>query len=78
MESKLPEGWEWKTILEVCDKITSGGTPSRKKSEYYGGSIPWVKSGDLNDGILNETSEKITQEAKRFAKELLEANRCVS
>ena len=36
-------------------KITSGGTPSRTHSEYYeDGTIPWVKTGDLNDKYLFE------------------------
>lgn len=43
-------------------KITSGGTPSRTHSEYYeDGTIPWVKTGDLNDKYLFETDEKISQ-----------------
>ena len=43
-------------------KITSGGTPSRNRSEYYeNGTIPWVKTGDLKDKYLFETDEKISQ-----------------
>ena len=42
---------------------TSGGTPSRKNSGYYGGNIPWVKSGELDKGIIIDTEEKITEEA---------------
>ncbi|QXC58897.1 restriction endonuclease subunit S [Vibrio mimicus] len=44
-------------------KITSGGTPSRKKSEYYdGGDIHWVKTGDLHNKYVRSASEFITQE----------------
>ena len=39
---------------------TSGGTPSRKRKDYYNGTIPWVKSGELNDGYIVETAEHIT------------------
>ena len=43
-------------------KITSGGTPSRKKSEYYSdGDIPWVKTGDLKDKYVESVSEMITR-----------------
>ena len=57
----LPEGWEWITIGQVAN-TSSGGTPSRKHSEYYGGSIPWVKSGELGDSIVRHAEEFITEE----------------
>jgi type I restriction enzyme S subunit len=57
----LPLGWETASIESIAQTAT-GGTPSRKQSPYYGGSIPWVKSGDLNDGVIVETSETITTE----------------
>ena len=47
---------------ELC-KTTSGGTPSRSKPHYFEGTIPWVKSGELPDGIVIENSEYITDEA---------------
>lgn len=58
---ELPQGWAWTTIGEVAD-TTSGGTPSRKISSYYGGDIPWVKSGELRDNIIAEVEESITDE----------------
>lgn len=61
-EGELPKGWEWKKLGKLCE-TTSGGTPSRKNIEYYKGSIPWVKSGELNKGIIFETEEYITEEA---------------
>ncbi len=51
-------------IEEFC--ITgSGGTPSRSNSDYYGGDIPWVKSGELRESIIWKTEETITEEALR-------------
>ncbi len=47
---------------EICE-TTSGGTPNRKNDAYYGGSIPWVKSGELGKGVIYDTEEKITEEA---------------
>lgn len=61
-EGELPEGWEWKKLGELCE-TTSGGTPSRKNSNYYNGNIPWVKSGELNKGLILKTEEYITEEA---------------
>jgi type I restriction enzyme S subunit len=49
-------------IEEFC--VTgSGGTPSRSNSDYYGGDIPWVKSGELRESVIWETGETITEEA---------------
>ena len=47
---------------EVCF-TTSGGTPSRGNKSYFKGKIPWVKSGELNKGIITDTEEKISAEA---------------
>lgn len=54
--------WQTKKLGEVC-RTTSGGTPSRKNKNYYSGTIPWVKSGELDRGIIFDTEEKITEEA---------------
>ena len=35
-------------------EIGSGGTPSKSHPEYYGGNIPWVKTGDLKNEYLYE------------------------
>lgn len=52
----------WPTIPlgELC-RVTAGGTPARAVSSYYGGSIPWVKIGDMLQGEVTETEEAITQ-----------------
>ena len=56
----IPDSWEWVRLGDI-GAWAAGATPSRKHSEYYGGDIPWLKTGDLNDGIVEETSEKITE-----------------
>ncbi len=58
--SKLPQGWE-RTQLAQIGTWSSGGTPSRKNAEYFGRGVPWVKSGDLNDGAILTTEEQITE-----------------
>ncbi len=58
--SELPNSWVWTTIDDVAS-TSSGGTPSRMRSEFYGGAIPWVKSGELNDGVVSEVGESITE-----------------
>lgn len=58
--SGVPYGWVWTTINQICF-TSSGGTPLRSKKEYYGNEIPWVKSGELKDTIINNTEEMITK-----------------
>jgi type I restriction enzyme S subunit len=59
--SLLKVNWTKTTLGEVA-KWSSGGTPKRTNNDYYGGSIPWVKTGDLGDRVLNQSSEFITEE----------------
>lgn len=56
---------EWKKlkIEELCSKVTSGGTPLRKKTEYYTGKIPWIKTGELKGWYIYDTDEMITDDA---------------
>lgn len=58
----LPDNWIITSIAEICF-TTSGGTPSRKRPEYYNGEIPWVKSGELDKGVIYKTEEYITKQA---------------
>ncbi len=44
-------------------RTASGGTPKRSRSEFFGGPIPWIKSGELGDGIVTRTEETITEVA---------------
>ena len=44
-------------------KTTSGGTPSRKHMEFYGGKYGWVKSKELNSSFITKTEETITDDA---------------
>lgn len=48
------------TLGNVFD-IGSGGTPSKKHTEYYDGDIPWVKTGDLKDKDLYVVEDYITE-----------------
>ncbi|NBS70576.1 hypothetical protein EBT31_16925, partial [bacterium] len=55
-----PDGWDVKVLSEV-GRWGSGGTPKATNSSYYGGSIPWAVIGDLNDELVTETSNHITE-----------------
>jgi type I restriction enzyme S subunit len=58
----VPEGWENGTVADFFD-TTSGGTPSRKRPEFFEGDTNWVKTQELNEDFIFETEEKITTEA---------------
>jgi len=57
--SELPEGWTTVRLSDVAD-WGSGGTPSRKNLAYFGGDIPWIKTGELGQGVIIDTEEKLT------------------
>ena len=60
---RLLQGAEvvWKPLGEVCDKIFAGGTPASTKEEYYNGTIPWLRSGEINFNEIDETEKTITE-----------------
>ncbi|WP_232241588.1 restriction endonuclease subunit S [Pseudomonas carnis] len=60
--SELPSGWVATTLGDVAN-WGSGGTPSRSESSFYGGTIPWIKSGELNSRYVTTTEEHITEAA---------------
>lgn len=60
-EENLPAHWKLTTLGEVF-KWSSGGTPLRTNEKYYGGDIPWLVIGDLNDGLVTDAANHITLE----------------
>lgn len=73
---QFPDTWNKYSLDDVCSKITSGGTPSRTKPEFYeNGIINWVKTKELNNYYIYDTEEKITEEAlKKSSAKLLPTN----
>jgi type I restriction enzyme S subunit len=59
--SKIPESWRVLKLSEITSQIQAGGTPDTDKPEYYGGDIPWVKTGELSQYRVTETEQKITK-----------------
>ena len=59
---ELPAGWCWYHLNDI-GKWQSGATPSRGVKAFFGGSIPWLKTGDLNDDYVNVIPERITDKA---------------
>ena len=59
---ELPKGWEWCRLGEVGD-WGAGATPLRSNPKFFGGHIPWLKTGELNYDVIFETEECITKKA---------------
>src|ERR1700720_2903021 len=59
-------GWDSMRLASFCT-TGSGATPSRGKLALYydGGTIPWVKSGELREKVITETEEHVTEAALR-------------
>ena len=49
-------------IKSIAD-VSSGNTPSRRKSEYWNGSIPWITTGELESGYVTASKECVTEKA---------------
>ena len=60
LKREMPEGWGDAKIKDIANTY-SGGTPTSTNQDYYiGGKIPWINSGELNNPVITETSNYIT------------------
>ena len=59
---EIPNSWTWARMGQIGD-WGAGSTPQRSNQDYYGGNILWLKTGELNNGAIYDTEEKITQRA---------------
>ena len=77
---EIPEGWEVEPISEF-GQIVCGKTPSKKKEEYYGGDIPFIKIPNMHDNVfITKASEYMTLEgaASQPKKSIPKGSVCVS
>lgn len=58
---RVPDNWCWTTMDRVA-QWGSGGTPSRGNPSFFGGNIPWVKTGELNDDYIFYTEETLSED----------------
>ena len=57
----IPDSWQWVRLGEI-GYWTAGATPARTNKDFYeDGSIPWLKTGDLTDGYIENIPENITE-----------------
>ncbi|MDE6860391.1 MAG: restriction endonuclease subunit S [Duncaniella sp.] len=62
----IPENWEVMKLGTFTNVIT-GATPSTENSDYWGGNIPWMSSGELNNKIIYSVAGRITKEGYESA-----------
>ena len=61
-------GWSFDRIDAFCDVVT-GNTPSRKKPEYYGDGIEWIKTDNITEAAyLTEASERLSAEGEKVGR----------
>jgi len=59
---EIPSGWSISCVNDLCEWVSSGGTPSRSRKDFWeNGNIPWFKTGELNDAPLLDSAEKINE-----------------
>ena len=59
---EIPKNWCWVRMGTIGD-WGAGATPNRGASDYYNGNILWLKTGELNNSIVSDSIEKITEKA---------------
>ena len=59
-DSADAQGWPRKSIGEFAE-TTSGATPSRGNAAYFGGAVPWIKTGELRDNLIESAQERVTE-----------------
>ncbi len=57
----IPEGWQARRIDDIAT-VSSGGTPSRKKPEYWNGHIPWITTSSIDFNTIYTAEEYITEQ----------------
>ena len=57
---QIPEGWGTGKIKYYAE-ISAGSTPDRTNELFWNGDIPWMASGEVNQGVVTHTAEKITK-----------------
>ena len=69
---------EWKKVKlgEICERVTSGGTPKANVSSYYNPpTIPWLKTKEVNYCRITETENYISEEGlKNSSAKLISPN----
>ena len=59
----IPDSWEWCKLGWIGD-WGAGATPAKGNPEFYdNGTIPWLRTGELNNGFIYDSEIKVTPKA---------------
>ena len=58
-----PKGWPVKSLGDVCTDCLSGGTPSKKRDDFWGGRFPWVSPKDMKRLYIDDSQDHVTKVA---------------
>lgn len=65
---KVPANWCW-TYVKYVSEVVTGGTPSKKHTEYYSGNFPFFKPADLDaERYVYDASEYLSEEGKKVSR----------
>ncbi|MDE0159947.1 MAG: restriction endonuclease subunit S [Candidatus Dadabacteria bacterium] len=73
---RFNKDWEIKRLGDFADCV-AGGTPSTLNKEYWGGSIRWMSSSELNNKIIQDVEKRITERGLRESNTKIIPPRCV-
>ena len=60
---EIPTDWDMWKITHACPYVASGTTPKSDGSNYYDGTNLWVTTGELREGVILDTTKKVTDKA---------------
>jgi type I restriction enzyme S subunit len=69
--------WKVKKIGQISENVTAGGTPSTSVTEYWGGDIRWMNSGELNYKKVYEVQGRITENGLRNSNTKIIPKKCI-
>src|SRR5574344_856442 len=63
---KLPNGWKEEKLGDIVE-ISSGGTPSKENTLYWGNEYPWISAKDMKIPIVTDSIDKLSKEGYKVA-----------
>lgn len=69
----IPHDWDPQPLGSTCDWF-SGGTPSKAKPQWWGGTFPWMSPKDMKQFAISDTGDHVTREAAIIGSRIVPAN----